>query len=313
MYNILLLGSSGFIGKNIIEALSPNKKYNLVLLSRNDKIQTEKFYENKSIKILKGDFKNTNLIESIIEEYEINIIIHLISGLNPSSSDNEFYNTIDEVIVPTFKLIDFISNKNIKFIYFSSGGTIYGNASSVIKETHQKNPINKYGYSKLLIENYIKHKSNISKLDYIILRPSNVYGKYQSFTGNQGFISVAINNINNNIPLQIWGDGYSVRDYIHVDDVIAILIKLIDSTYMNVTFNLSTNVGTTLLQIIEITERHLNKKAIIKFNEKRIVDAEVVILDNTKLTNTVKHNFTELSEGIQQQIKYYLNNIANEK
>ncbi len=305
MYNILLLGGTGFIGKNIIESFYSDKKCNLIVVSRDPNLLENPIFLGDNITVKIGSLLDSDFIENLIDDYKINVIIHLASSLIPSSSESAFFDGMSSIIIPTFKLIDFIANREIKFIFFSSGGTIYGNASFLIKETNSLNPINNYGFSKLIIENYIKYKSNSSRLNYIILRPSNVYGKYQSFDGNQGFISVAVNRIHHDKTIEIWGDGSSVRDYIDVIDVVIVLKKLLFNSISNVILNLSTGVGLSLLQIIKIIENNLKKQAVINFNNKRIVDVNVVILDNSKLLEIIDHEFVPVVDGINNQINYF--------
>lgn len=311
MFNILLLGGTGFIGKNIIESFENECDYNLIIVTRNVKLIDSSFFTGKKVKIVLSSIKDSNFIEKIILDYKVNVVCHLVSSLIPSSSQADFYSSLDDVIVPTFKLIDFIASRDIKLIFFSSGGTIYGNSINLIKEDTNLNPINNYGYSKLIIENYIRYKSNISSLNCIILRPSNVYGKYQSFDGNQGFISVAINKIQNDQVINIWGTGKTIRDYIHVDDLTAILKKILSNSVSNNSFNLSTGVGFSLLEIIEIIENNLNKRAVLNFDSERIVDASSVILDNSKILGIIDHDFINIEEGIKSQINHFNTTVYN--
>jgi UDP-glucose 4-epimerase len=305
MYNILLLGGSGFIGKNIVESFIGDESCKLIVVTRNLNLARSTFLTEKDIIIEVGELSNSDFIESIIDLHEINVIIHLASGLIPSSSDDVFYEGMDNVVIPTFKLIDYISNKEIKFIFFSSGGTIYGDATSIINESHTLNPINNYGFSKLLIEKYINFKVITSKLNSFIIRPSNVYGRHQSFDGNQGFISVAISKIYHKLPIEIWGDGNSVRDYIHINDVVSAVKKIIFNSIAPCTLNLSTGVGKSLIEIIAIIEKNLDQKAIIHFNNKRKVDADSIILDNSKLKSIFPMEFIAIEEGIKNHIQYF--------
>lgn len=311
MKNILLLGGTGFIGKNIIELYLTNSDVNVIVIARNVKIIEEDYLKSKNIKFIEGSITNFDFIAKTIIDFNVNVVIHLISSIISSSSIEEFYVGIDNFVIPTFKLIDFIAGKDIKLVFFSSGGTIYGNNHDVIIEATKLNPINNYGYSKLIIENYIQLKSNTTNLNYIILRPSNVYGKHQAFYSNQGFISVAINKIYHDLPIDIWGDGNTIRDYIDVVDVALILQKLLDSSISNVTLNLSTRKGFTLLEIISIIENNLKKQAFVNFKGKRIVDASTIILDNTKLLEIINHDFIDINVGVRNQINYFTTILKN--
>lgn len=306
MNNILLLGGTGFIGKNIIESFSKDSSCNLIVLTRNTTSIESSLLFNTNVTVITGELKNIEFIKGLIAEQNINVIIHLLSSLIPSSSEIAFYESIQSVIVPTFQLIDYIADKNIKLIFFSSGGTIYGNVGEFpIKEDNTMKPINNYGLSKLMVENYISFKNNKSSLDYVVLRPSNVYGKYQTFEGNQGFISVAINKIFNDIPIEIWGDGSSVRDYVHVDDVVFTVKKIIDQSISKVVLNLSTGIGKSLLEIIAVIENVSKRKAIVNFDKKRGVDADTVILDNSLLQSVVPQQHLGIEDGIKRQVEYF--------
>lgn len=311
MKNILLLGGTGFIGKNIIEFYINDLDVNLILVARNKNNVDARLFSSDRVTVKIGSISDVNFIKNIVVDCRINVIIHLVSNIIASSSDEEFYEGMDNVIIPTFRLIDFIANKEIKLLFFSSGGTVYGNSTSIINETTVLNPINNYGFSKLLIEDYIYFKRNNSQLNSIIIRPSNVYGSFQSFIGNQGFISVAINKIYNSEPIEIWGDGNSIRDYIHVDDVVEVIHKLLCHSISNTTLNLSTGVGKSLLDIIAIIEKNLDKKATIHFNNKRNVDANTVILDNSKLVRTIPQQFIDVEEGIKKQINHFMKCFKN--
>lgn len=306
MKNILILGGTGFIGKNIIEFYIDDLEVNLILLVRNENNLDPRFLNSERIIVKIGSISDIDLIKNIVFDCSVNVIIHLVSNLIASSSDEEFLEGMGNVVVPTFRLIDFISEKEIKLLFFSSGGTIYGNSNSIINENTILNPINNYGFSKLLIENYINFKRNNGQLNCIVIRPSNVYGSFQSFIGNQGFISVAIHKIYNDQPIEIWGDGNTIRDYIHADDLVEVVQKLLCHSVANTTLNLSTGIGKSLLEIIEIIEKNLDKKGIIHFNNKRNVDANTVILDNSKLRETIQQEFISVEEGIKMQINYFI-------
>jgi UDP-glucose 4-epimerase len=305
MKNILLLGGSGFIGKNIIESFKIQTDIKLIVFARSSKELEDHFLPNKNIIFINGSISDYDLITSKILDFNIDTVIHLVSSIIASSSSEEFFEEMNNVIIPTFKLIDFLSDKDIDFIYFSSGGTIYGKSKDVIKESHIKNPINYYGYSKLIIENYIEFKANSSNLNYLILRPSNVYGRFQKYTGIQGFISVAIYKIYNGIPIDIWGDGNTIRDYIDVFDLVLVMRNLLLSAAKKSTYNISTGIGYSLLDIIIIIENIMHKKAIINFQVKRKIDASKIVLDNSKLLDIINHEFIDVNTGINNQINYF--------
>jgi UDP-glucose 4-epimerase len=305
LQNILLLGGSGFIGKNIIEYVESNKNINLYVCVRNkdNTFCDKEYFEN--IRYIHYSHFDDIVIIDIINQYDINCIIHLISSLKPSSCEMLFYESFNTFILPTFKLLDFVADRNIKFVYFSSGGAVYGNYNEPITEQFDRNPINFYGFSKLLVENYIFFKSKTSNLDYIILRPSNAYGKYQNFKSDQGFIAVAIDKIVNKNKIQVWGSGNVLRDYIYVSDIVEILFILLERNVSRNQFNISSGQLFSVNDIINTIEKELNINAIVEYNKERKIDAPKIELLNDKIKSIFPFNFININDGIKKQLEFY--------
>ena len=301
MKSILIIGGSGFIGKNIVEALV-GVECNIVLITR--QLGFDQFKKNSTIKVIKGNLNDTHLIKSIILDYGIEVILHLASNLIPSSVKSQFDEEMQDIVLPTFEILNYISDKNIKIIYFSSGGTIYGKVDGKVFEGSELEPINYYGYSKLIIENHIQLLSRIADLRYVILRPSNVYGKYQRLESKQGFIAVAIGKILSNQSVEIWGDGNTTRDYVDVLDVAEAVKGIIQENIEDQIFNLGSGEGYSLLEVIAYIEKHLQRSANVIFKRKREVDLDKMTLDISKLQSYIKYKPIRLNEGIKNFITY---------
>ena len=298
--NILLLGGTGFLGKNIVEKLIESN-HRLILIVRDSK-KALNFFNDESISLIEGDLSDLILIDKTIEEYDVNLVIHLISNLIPSSLEKDFNNELKDVITPTFKLLGLLSDKKIKVIYFSSGGTIYGASENIISENSILNPINYYGYSKLMIENYIFYLNRTKNLSFLILRPSNVYGKYQKLDSKQGFIAVALNKALSNETIEIWGDGNVVRDYIDVIDVSNGLNELINMDASDTILNIGTGKGSSLNDILSMIEKNLKIDLKINYKNKRKVDVNKVILNINKIKEVIGFTPKDLTIGLENFI-----------
>ena len=301
MKTFLILGGTGFIGLNIIDFFT-SKGCKMIVLTRN-KIRAENLlYDKNSTTIIEGELKDIDIIKNIILKFNIGVIIHLVSNLIPSSKEEDFNKELLNIVSTTYEIINYISSKEIKFIFFSSGGTIYGKSDKKLAELDNLEPINYYGYSKLLIENYITFKHRTDGLKYIIIRPSNAYGKYQKADRNQGFIAVAISKLIKDETIEIWGDGKTVRDYIEVQDLAEALFRLLESNVVNETFNVGSGESHNLLEILKILEKNLNKKAKIVYKNKRSVDVNKVILNIDKLKEYIYFQPKTTEEGIRSYI-----------
>jgi UDP-glucose 4-epimerase len=301
---ILIFGGSGFIGRNIVENFFSHQEDQLVLFLKKGKEYPVESIIEKNIIIERGEISDLSLIEKIIDNYHIDTIVHLISSIIPSSNQDDFYSEMNEVVLPTMKLVDLSQKKKVKFIFFSSGGTVYGRNAEIYSENLKLEPINYYGLSKQIIENYISAKSRIDTLDFIILRPSNVYGKYQEPQRAQGFIAKAFFSIENDLILDIWGDGSTIRDYINVMDIAILIKKIIDSGVSNCSINLSTNEGVSLLELVSNIELLYEKKIELKFEAKRKVDVDKAVLSNSVLLSTVEHKFIDIKAGLRMYFEY---------
>ena len=302
--NILIIGSTGFIGKNIVEKLLDTES-NIVLFVRDSSKVPEHFHNHGSIIIIKTDLKDITSVKNAIVAHDINIVIHLASSLIPSSNPKEFNKELNEIIMPTYNLLEYLSEKSIKVIFFSSGGTIYGDIKDEsIEEDHTLQPINYYGYSKLMIENYIQFLNRTKNLSFLILRPSNVYGKYQRLEAKQGFIAVAIGKALSDSPVEIWGDGETVRDYMDVEDLALLTNKTINSDINNKIINMGSGQSTSLNQIIKYLETTLGKKIEVRYRNSRKVDVDRMVLDICKLKSYFDYEPKNIQKGIENFLTF---------
>ena len=222
--SIVLIGGSGFIGLNFANYFF-SKNYRVRIICRNKFDMSRLISNNIEIHIL--DIKETNKLLDAISGFE-NILIPGIKIINETDAFN------DNVL----PIINFFKNNNDtvyfkKFIYISSGGTIYGNneSNSPSNETSKTDPISLYGKIKLQSENYIKYYSNTVKSDIYIIRPSNVYGIYQNFNKHQGIIGFLFKSVLENGTIDIYGDGNIIRDYINVADLTFAIFLCLESIF----------------------------------------------------------------------------------
>ena len=303
---ILLIGGSGFLGRNLINSFlgSCDK---LVVLIRSKKQILDISPNQENIQFVEAEIADTDKIKKLIDLFNIEIVMHLASELIPSSNKTDFFTEFEEIVIPTFKILHFLAQKKVKIIFFSSAGVIYGNQETVITEKTDPKPLNYYGYSKLLIEQHILLLSRILDLAYVIVRPSNVYGKYGKINKLQGFIELATEKILNDEPIEIWGSGNQTRDFIHITDFTKIIGQILSSNIKNEIINVAYGKSYSLLKIIEILEKSLNVKSTLIFS-KRKIHIEHVKFDVSHLKSFFNYNLTSIDDGIELFLKNYQKN-----
>lgn len=301
---VLIIGGNGFIGSNLILEMIENEY--LVHVVDRTPIKVDKGLSDK-IKFYSGSLENKELIEEIILSNKIEIVVHLVNSILPNSGYDEFMKEMKNIVMPTYELLNIMEKNNVtKIVFFSSGGTVYGNRE-LKNESMPLGPLSFYGYSKQIIEEYLQLKVN-SKIKYLILRPSNPFGKFQNINGNQGLIAVTLKKLLNNEEILIYGDGNSVRDYIPIEDLVKITCQLIKNNKWNEIYNVGSGSVYSVNEIIKKLEKITGIKGKITYLTERNSDVKEVLLDISKLKIELKNYIClEMDESLNKFFNYIRN------
>ena len=272
----VVLGANGFIGGYLCRELV-RAGYHVKALDR--------VYNNKLLDELKdnmdfylSDTSDDSVLEEVISNTDV--IFHLAYTTTPATSDSNIIYDITSNLVSTVKVLKMcIKHKVKKIIFPSSGGAVYGiHHSMALKEDMDTQPICSYGVTKSAIEKYLYIFEKTHGLDYVVLRLANPYGP--KLTGfSQGVIPAFIKKILEKEPLNVWGNGEVIRDYIYIDDVISAFIKSISYKGEERLFNIGSGVGFSVNQLIKILERYEGKKLTVNYHTPRTCDVPSVYLD----------------------------------
>lgn len=296
--NILFIGGAGFIGSSLVKQFLTNEKYNVFVVE--PEFANVSRLDGLNVKIYREALGNIDKVEKILISNKIDIVVHLVSTLIPGSGYDDFNNEFKNMIFPSIKLMEICAKENIKFVYFSSGGTIYGNRSTMIPfvETDEMAPISYYGWSKQMMENSILFKNRTENLKYLIVRPSNPYGHGQNLHGKQGLVAVAIGKILEDKPVEVWGDGSAIRDYIYIDDLAKVFYQLIDKDVYNETVNLGSGRGYSVNDILAFLKIITKKDFKIVYENARPMDVSNMVLDTEKMQRLAQVELTPMLNGI---------------
>jgi len=246
MAKIIILGASGFLGTALLNKLQ-NDSFEIITLRHKHSTNHKNSF--------KGDITTEGILDNIISDNDI--VINLIGQY--SSNHLDF---LDQNLKGGYNLMKSASKKkNIRIILISSI-TVYGNnMDSPSKETDNPRPSSEYANIKLLTENLYKFYAKQNTIDTTILRLSNIYGPTQK----SGIIFNCIKSLKDNIPLEISDSGNQIRDFIYIDDAVDGIISSIKYPLSGFNIlNISTGIGTKILDVIENIEEISNKKIQIK-------------------------------------------------
>jgi UDP-glucose 4-epimerase len=223
-----------------------------------------------------------------MREQGTEVVVHLTCGLLPSSDADDFAHEQRAIIEPSFRLMEQCARLGIRFVLFSSGGTVYGESHGErVREDHLLAPKNYYGLSKVMLESYAQLCQRMHGLRYLLLRPSNPYGRHQRLQGAQGLIAVALGNMLSGRALQVWGDGSAVRDYLDVGDLAAAVVSLIDRGVVDRTFNIGSGVGHSLNEVLAMLREVTGRALPVQYHAARSVDVQSIVLDTSALAAVI--------------------------
>lgn len=260
--NILVTGSLSHLGTNFINLYFKEFKQ-LILIDKisycsNDK---EDIIQSDNIISIYNDINNLD-IDYLLNYYKIDIILHCAASTHVDRSYTHFNEFIDNNIKATVKLLDAIKVYPLlkKFIHISTDEVYGGNNNKIVSETDKFNPTNPYSGSKTAIENIINSYIYTYKLPIIIIRPNNIFGKYQY---KEKAIPKFIYQLLHNESVTIHGNGNHIRDYLYVDDLcnaIYFIIENINFDFNNHIFNIGVDNPINIKELVKYIYNYLKLK-----------------------------------------------------
>lgn len=276
--SVLILGGGGFIGSALSLALARAGK-KVTALSR-----TARGQEHENIRNVTGAFCEPADFEPWLADCQS--VVHLASSSTPGSSAGRPLSELEGNLRVTLALLEALQrHPDCRLLYCSSGGTLYGDDEIAPATEHSKIcPHSYHGAGKAAAEHFISSWTNQFAAAATILRPSNVYGPGQAARQGFGIIPTAFNKIINDEPLEMWGDGSAVRDYLYVDDFIQLCLAIIDRPMAGgaVTLNAGSGIGTRLDELLSQIESIAGQPLRKIQRNKRQVDISRIIVDSGK-------------------------------
>lgn len=271
-----ILGGGGFIGTNLCRALN-GRAAALRIFSRRLSFPNAV----SGVEWIAGDFEQTDRLEEAVAGCDT--VFHLLTATTPASSNLDMIGDLNANVAGTLRLLDACRAQGVRrVVYISSGGTIYGIPQQVpTPETATTSPITAYGVTKLAVEKYLHLYHHLYGLEYRVLRVANPFGPYQTAIKNQGVIAAFMRQALHGEPINVWGDGSVVRDYIYIDDVISAMLAAATHDGPSRVFNVGRGEGRSLIEIVEAIEAVSGLTIPARYGAARPIDVPRSILDIT--------------------------------
>jgi len=301
----LVLGGKGFIGSNLVLALS-SAGFQVRSFDRPLLPSIAKGGPNAgNIEEMDGDFSREADIERAVQGCDV--CFHLVSTTLPKSSNLDPAFDVETNVLGTLRLLDHAVRAGVKKVIFvSSGGTVYGVPRKVpIDEDHPTDPICSYGITKLAIEKYLRLYWELHGLDYVVLRVSNPYGERQRTHASQGAVAVFLGKILRGEPIEIWGDGSVVRDYIHISDVVSALCCATKYRGAERVLNIGSGRGVSLNELLGAIESATGATPRCVYADKRPFDVPVSVLSIARARRELEWTpLVDLPEGVARTVAW---------
>jgi UDP-glucose 4-epimerase len=256
---ILLLGGEGFIGSALAQRLQQEKR---------------------PVHIVGRD--NDDHLAQLLPQ--CSTVIHLASATTPGSSAGQASLELGNLAL-TLRLLDLLrAQPQTHLIFFSSGGTVYGNPPSLpVAEDCPLAPLSNHGAGKAAQESFCQ-ALRAQGHAVTIVRPSNAYGPGQSMKSGFGLVRTLLEHARLGTAMEIWGDGENVRDYIYIDDIVEATLRLIDQPQDGGIYNLGCGLGYSINQVKDVVEQVCGRTLHVTYRPARGMDVRSVVLDNTRLS-----------------------------
>tara|TARA_A100001015_G_C15010092_1_gene722614 strand:+ start:1261 stop:2211 length:951 start_codon:yes stop_codon:yes gene_type:complete len=313
--NILVIGGAGYIGSHVTYELC-DQGYNVSVM---DNLSTG-FLSNidKRAKFIQYSFSEENILNKILKD--IDCVIHLAALKAAGDSMTEPVKYSKSNIIDSINLINKCIENNVKSFIFSSSAAVYGYPQYLpIDEKHSLNPINYYGFTKLIIEQHLLWLNNLKGLNISLLRYFNaagydINGRVKNKEKNpQNLLPIVMevasgkrskmNVFGNDYDTQ---DGTCLRDYIHVNDLATGHVKAVEmiSNKSKIISNLATGNSFSVIDVIETAQKVTGKQINYSITDRRPGDPDSLYAKSNNLLS-FENKYSDLETIINSMWNIY--------
>lgn len=302
---ILVTGGAGFIGSQLVDKLIALGNRVVVI----DNFSTGKKENlNPAAEVYDLDIRDKKKLRQVFLKHQIDYVIHEAAKINLNVMLEDAVEDVGISVLGTINILTCCTEFKVKKLIYASSVAVYGRPKKLpAAETDELVPIYSYGLAKKCAEEYIKYYSEYYGLNYTILRYANVYGPRQPILGTVGLITIFTDRVINGQPLTVYGQGVETRDYIYIDDIVDITLKMIKRGDGEI-FNVSCGRGVTVNEVFDCFEKAVGVP--LKRENKPLRGGEIgnFYSDNSKLVKTFKIiPKYSLKQGIRKTLLYYKN------
>lgn len=294
-YRTLVVGC-GFIGSHVVAELAAQGRSPVALTRSHPAGEVAALIDGADLHL--GDAADADAVEDALAG--VDHVAFCAGGLLPAASERDPELDTELTLPPLLTVLAALHRRpGVTLTYLSSGGTAYGEPERLpVREEDATRPISSYGRLHLACEAEIARHQREFGLRARILRCSTVYGEHQRPDRGQGAVATFLHRIERGDPIDLYGSGATVRDYVYAGDVARVLVALLDRCEGPSTLNVGAGCGTSLLELLRLVERQVGRPAQVMQYPEREFDVHRIFLDTTRVHELTGFEPTPLPVGI---------------
>jgi UDP-glucose 4-epimerase len=261
----LVTGGAGFIGSHLVAALL-GRGASVTVLDDFSSGRSENLPDHDRLRVVRGDAADADAIADALEG--CTRVVHLAAVASVQRSIVDPIATHRSNLLSTIQLLERCRVVGVDRVVYASSAAVYGNAQEPpVREFGGTAPETPYAIDKLAGEAYLGYYRSVHGVSAMSLRFFNVYGPRQpSDSPYSGVISLFMKNARGGQPVTVFGDGLQTRDFVYVEDLVAVILGCLDldrvpsSPVLNVAGGTSTSVLDLIDTLERVTERKLERR-----------------------------------------------------
>jgi len=306
---VLVAGGAGFIGSHIVDKLLEDDVEVTVFdnLSTGLMESLEQHKQDKNLHFVKGDIRDVEQAKVAVKNIDAVLNNAAVVSVRLSIDNPMLVNDVN--VNGALNLLKASVDSGVKRFVQASSASVYGDPETLpVIESMLPRPISPYAVSELAAESYAKAVYRTYGLETVCLRYFNVYGPRQSHSPYTGAITIFMNQLLNDQPVTVFGDGKQTRDFVYVEDVAsANMLALRRKEAVGDVFNIATGTATSVNQLVKTLMRitgNARTKPLHVESKPGEIKHSCASIEKAKKVLGYKQIFA-IDNGLTQLVKWY--------
>jgi len=305
---VLITGGAGFIGSHIADLVAEESNTEVLILDnfiRGNRDNLSNAMAKGNVSIIDGDIRDRKLLAEALKG--VDHVYHQAAIRITQCADDPRL-AVEVLADGTFEILDASVKAGVKKIMAASSASIYG-AADEFPTTERHHPYNNrtiYGGAKLFNESLFRCYYEMYGLNYVMLRPFNVYGPRMDTHGAYTEVFIRwMKRIDEGLPPIIFGDGSQTMDFVYVEDVARAYVLAARSSVTDMVMNVASGTETSLKELAHILLKVMGSDLLPEYGPERKVNAVPRRLADITMARTVLgySPTVTLEEGLRRLVQ----------